>query len=474
MKKNLRKALKNVVLFALACLLFVQAMVPVIAQPNVSGIDPDIPGSITIHRFAGSTAAAPTQGTPLNGIPYTIELVRLIPGIEPTAENLRNPDNFDPITGDGAFNATQSTVNGIANFENLPHGIFRVTEGAHTVTPAADRMDPFIVGIPRRSADGLTWVYDVDVFPKSEEDTILSLEKELEIAWDGELEEMVATWTLQTTIPRLIGNATRLEFVDELDERLTFIDAVGTYLRMEEDDGVVTQVEATLPASAFNASVGGNNVLSIALTQDGFNHLARYAILAPDGTLTFTVRTIIGTSESNFGPLTNAARLFYNDEDEIITYTPPPPEVLYGLEVEKVDVNRERLDGAVFELFLDANGSYPAFGNEAGVNREFAATNGVFLIPNLREGTFYLRETVAPPGHQLITDLMPVTINATSVNPERNYVITVQVINEVEAGFVLPETGGTGTLIFTAVGLVLIGGALSLALVAKRRRNEND
>ena len=470
----MKKILKKVGLLAFACLLFSQAIIPAMAEPNFSGVDPNVPGSITIHRFAGSTPAEPTSGTPLNGIPYTIELVRLIPGTDPTPANLRNPDNFEPVTG--GFSATESTVNGIASFTDLPHGIFRVTEGTHTVTPAADRVDPFIVGIPRRAADG-EWIYDVDAFPKTEEDTVINLEKELDVAWDDELEEVVATWTLETVIPRLIGNATRFEFVDELDWRLTFVPGslVGTYLRMEMDEITETlnQYEATLPSSAFTYDVDANNVLTISLTQDGFNHLAQYAVLAPEGTLTFTFRTILATDETSFGLLTNEARIYYNEDEPIITVT-PPTEFLFGIEIEKIDVNGDHLDGAVFELFLDSAGNDPAFPNATGNNREFTTVNGVVLIPNVREGTFYLQEVLPPPGHQPITDFMPVTVNEAAANADRNYVVTIQIVNEVEGGFTLPETGGMGTLIFTVTGLILIGGALSLALIARRRRGQND
>jgi len=475
----IKKIMKLVGLLTFVCVLFVQTVMPTpaMAQPNLSGIDPTEPGTITIHRFAGSTAAAPTTGVPLNGIPYTVTLVRLIPGTEPTPANLRNPNNFEAVTGPDAFSATESTVNGIASFTYLPHGIFLVTEGTHTVTPESDRIDPFIVGIPRRSADGETWIYDVDVYPKSEADTVVELEKELEVAWDQDLEAMVATWTLETMIPRLIGNATRFEFVDELDARLTFVSdsVVGTYLRMEEIDDVPTQVVATLPASAFTVNVDSDNILTITLTQAGINHLVAYAVTAPapEGTLTFTFRTTIAEEEESFGELTNEeARIYYNEYE--IPVLIPPTTTLFGIEVEKIDVGGRRLDGAVFEVFLDAAGYYPAFLNAAGNNTRFTTVNGVVLIPNLQAGTFYLQEVEAPPGFRLITNRMPVTVGTATANPDRNYVVTVQVVNEVEDGFILPETGGRGAVVLTVVGLVLVGGAVSLALVVKRRREHHD
>ena len=452
-------------------LILTQAILPVMAQPNLSGIDPNQEGSITINRFAGGTAASPTTGTPLNGIPYTIELVRFRDGIEATPANLRNPANFDPIPAPNGFSQTESTVNGIASFTNLPQGIFRVTEGTHTVTPEADRVAPFIVGIPRLSEDGETWIYNVDVYPKTEEDTIIDFEKELELAWDPILGEMVATWTLEATIPRLIGNATRLEFVDELDDRLTLVpgSVVGTYLRMEEVDDVPVTTTATLPSTAFTATVDANNVLSIALTTAGFDHLATYAILAPEGTLTFTFRTTVSAEEeADFGALTNDATLYYNEEE--VTVIVPPTDTLFGLEIEKVDVNRERINGAVFELFRDAAGNIPAFPDDDGYNLQFSATSGLVLIPNLLAGTFYLQEVVTPVGFRPITNSMQVIIGESSVDTGRNYVVAVQVVNEVEDGFNLPETGGVGTILFTVFGLALIGGAITLTLILRRRR----
>ncbi|MCL1990507.1 MAG: SpaH/EbpB family LPXTG-anchored major pilin [Defluviitaleaceae bacterium] len=470
----IKKIIKSVAILAFACMLCVQGTMPILAQPNVSGIDPNQPGSITINRFAGTTAVNPTEGTPLNGIPYTIELVRLRPGTPQTAEHLRHPENFEPVEGAEAFSATNSTVNGVAHFPGLPHGIFLVTEGEHAVTPVEDRVAPFIVGIPRRSADDESWIYDVVVYPKSEADTILDLNKELDLAWHPELEAMVATWTLETTIPRLIGNATRLEFVDSLDPRLTLVpgSVVGTYLRMAEVGGVLTATETTLPTTAFDYHVDSNRVLTIGLTQEGFNHLGTHAVLAPEGRLTFHFETTLATDEAYFGPLTNEATLYYNEEDGVTTAV-PPTDMLFGIEVEKVDVTGALLDGAVFELFLDEDGNIPALIGANGDNLRFTTVNGRVMIPNLQAGTYYLQEVESPEGFRLISNLMPVRVGANYVTEEgRNHVVIGRVVNEVEGGFVLPETGGVGTMLFTVVGLALIGGALSLILIAKRRRDD--
>lgn len=472
----MKNIVKKMIKVTLGCVLIAQIVQPAIAQP-FQDFDPDRTGSITIHRFAGSTATTPTMGTPLNGIPYRVELVRLIPGTAQTAENLRNPDNFEPITGAAAFYAENVTINGVASFPDLPQGIFLVTESEHAITPESDRVAPFIVGIPRRVANEnneYEWIYDVDVYPKAEEDTTVAFDKQLELRWDETLGEMVAHWELEAVIPRLIGNATRFEFIDPLDDRLTLMpgSVVGVYRTIQNIEGSPVETEASLPESAFTYSVDENNNLSIALTPSGFIHLSTYAILAP-GTIIFGFSTRISTEEEDLGPITNSANLYYNEDEPIYTETPPPVSYHFAMEVEKIDVNGDRLSEATFEVFLDADATEPAF-PVAGGNRQFTTTNGVVFIPALQAGIFYLQEVEAPEGYLLITDTMRVVIGEEQVNPDRPFVITLQVVNEVEGGFVLPETGGAGTLIFTAAGLALVGGAITLALAAKRRREMND
>lgn len=469
----MKKITHKLGLFLLACLMLAQINLPLLVEAD------ELPplGRITIHRFAGATSEYPTQGTPLNGIPYRVERVRLMAGVEQTPENLRNPANFEPMTGADEFYQEGMTIMGVANFPYLPRGIYLVTELPHTITPESDRVAPFIVGIPRRGIgeESDEWIYEVDIYPKSDEDTPVLFDKELELVWDEDLGELVAEWTLEATIPRLIGNATRFEFLDPLASSLTFIpgSVIGSYYRMEGAGETVTQVRATLPADTFTATVDENNVLSIALTQAGFAHLSANAILAPDGTIGFTFRTRISMEEADLGAITNSASLYYNDEDGQYTETPPPVDYHFALEIEKIDVNGDRISEATFELFFDEAGTQPVFPVE-GVNTAFTTTNGLIFIPSLQEGVIYIRETQAPDGFRPNTSMMRVIIDESVTTSERPFVVELQVVNEVEGGFVLPETGGAGTIIFTAIGLALIGGAISLAMMAKNRRRRHE
>ena len=465
----MKKFVKKLGLFALACTMFAQfaqMVVPFTAQANHNNLQQ---GRITIHRFAGPTA----QGVPLNGIPYRVERVRVLPNTPQTADALRYPGNFEPITGPDAYYRELSTVNGIADFDNLPLGIYLVTELPHTITPEGDRIDPFIVGIPRRG-EGDTWIYEVDVYPKTDEDLPTLFDKELELIWDPELGELVAEWTLESTIPRLIGNATRFEFIDPLNDNLTFIpnSVVGTYYRPQNIDDIPTSVPATLPSNAFTAGVGANNTLSIALTQAGFSHLSANAILAPEGTLTFTFRTRLSPEEVDLGEITNSARLYYNEEEG--QDTDSPVDYHFALEIEKIDVNGDRVGEATFRLFFDEARTQPVFPNADGENATFTTDNGLLFIPFLQAGVIYIEETEAPDGYRPNTGMMRVVIGEGTASEDRPFVVELQIVNEIEGGFILPETGGVGTIIFTVLGLTLVGGAVSLALIAKNRRRSHE
>ena len=114
--------------------------------------------------------------------------------------------------------------------------------------------------------------------------------------------------------------------------------------------------------------------------------------------------------------------------------------------------------------------------------------NGKFAIAGLDAGNYYLRETKAPVGYNLLKDDIAVVIAATLDKSENSPALTALTIQidsgsaangnlatgvvstdvKNNSGAVLPETGGIGTTIFYVVGGVLFVGAAVL-LVVKRR-----
>ena len=83
---------------------------------------------------------------------------------------------------------------------------------------------------------------------------------------------------------------------------------------------------------------------------------------------------------------------------------------------------------------------------------------------------YYLVETQAPSGYNILD--YAVKVNFTDAEVEAtNGVYTVEVPNS--SGIKLPITGGTGTVIFTIIGIALMVGAVVLFVVSRKKAKES-
>ena len=106
------------------------------------------------------------------------------------------------------------------------------------------------------------------------------------------------------------------------------------------------------------------------------------------------------------------------------------------------------------------------------------ATKGEIKILGLNDVTYYFKETVAPTGYNLPDSLFgispaPTEAEKSEVDGQTIYQnMTAHSANiENESGINLPVTGGMGTVIFTAIGLLLMAGA-AYFLFGKKKRSE--
>ena len=176
-------------------------------------------------------------------------------------------------------------------------------------------------------------------------------------------------------------------------------------------------------------------------------------------------------------------------EDVVIVFT-------YELDTTKVDGedNTKKLNGAEFKLknaagkwaIVNTEGKVTGWSDtEEGGSTLTSDANGLFKVIGLDEGAYYLKETKAPDGYNLLKNEIAVVITATIDDETRtltNLAVTadnkpgtgntstgIAVITIANnKGSTLPETGGIGTTIFYTVGGILVLVAVVLLVTKKR------
>ena len=370
------------------------------------------------------------------------------------------------------------------NFGNENDGIYLVAERENPVTTGA--ISPFFVAIPGGSSASATEDYEITVEPKN---TVI--EEDVEIGKDvnqigndhdtcdvGEIH----TWIIQSSIPAGLATALRYEITDTLNYQLTYVGNVTVTVAekdapahtelavlQEGEDYLLTVTEGTELIGEIEERVTS---FQVALTASGMEKAAAAVGTEPVVRVYFDAYidedALLGTE------IPNQAHIHYEnnvgvdfDRDSDI------PEVhTGGISLVKVDAaNQSRhLAGAKFTLNIqNEDGTYSpvSFYPDAAMTQKVqeAVTDesGSARFYGLAYGTYYLIETQAPEGYNLMTEPVEVVVNAVT-HLEANAVLVTN-----SAQFRLPDTGGIGTAVFTLGGAGLLGAAVLVLLGGKKR-----
>lgn len=213
-----------------------------------------------------------------------------------------------------------------------------------------------------------------------------------------------------------------------------------------------------------------------------------------------TYEAYINKDASRTDPATNKVYLQYSNNpgtDELGKSNPDESKVYtYDIEIHKFhteDIDANRLANATFKLTSDVDGNnvvklvaetdanaYHVQGDgETGVDTVTTDGTGKINIKGLKDGTYYLHETIAPTGYNKLKKPIKIDITVTGeayttptykvdeVDQNTSNIIKVENVK----GVMLPETGSIGTIGLTALGVAVV---LLGVFAPRKKKKENQ
>ncbi|MCD8118473.1 MAG: isopeptide-forming domain-containing fimbrial protein [Lachnospiraceae bacterium] len=205
-------------------------------------------------------------------------------------------------------------------------------------------------------------------------------------------------------------------------------------------------------------------------------------------TATVNADAVIGSTGNSNETYVSYGNEAESTKDETITYVYELYVYKYTNSFETLDGNETALSGAKFVLYKEVSGvKYYAVLDSDGIVSGWTQTKadateletdstGLVYFGGLDAGSYYLEETEAPDGYNILAAAVDIeiasdgTISGTqTVTVGTDTYTAIAIYNG--SSDEMPSTGGIGTTIFYIVGGVLVVGA-AILLITRRRMNK--
>lgn len=404
----------------------------------------------TVDEFAALTKDSAELKTLLAGLPNYI------------AAKSISPVDTQTVAADGT-----------ATFANLAMGEYfiRPTSTTSVYQLMLQKIEPTVV-------NGTYVIDDVTFSAKHQKVSVTKTADKTSVTKNEKV-----TYTITVDIPTYATGATDRSFSvsDLLPDGLTIdTDSINVILKY-------LGFESTLPEGTYTLDKTATDDYTFKFSVDSTQYLdwaglgGHQLIITYTATLKDDATTAVNTKE------TNTVTFDYSNYPYVANShaqkTATVDVTTFAIKIDKYVDGEEtnKLAGAKFDLYRTV---YPG---ETGVTIPHTSIQGIKLEGDKvtdadgvatfekyeANGTnydYYLVETQAPSGYNLLADAVKVNFTDTEVATTAG-IYTVQVPNK--SGIQLPITGGTGTVIFTIIGIALMVGAVVLFVVSRKKAEES-
>lgn len=483
--------------------------------------DPTITSTLTVHKLIGAETTTQANGevmtdpagtTRINGIGFTIEEVNVNlttpEGWEQAKDYASDPVNAPLKSGGYTANATTDRVSGQdgkAVFNNVPMGLYKVTEQISYWTPTDARPGseqnesvlpgaPFLVYLPMTNAAGDGWNTDVNAYPKGSRQTVhLAVnDRDKQVGDD-------IIYTATSPVPPTMTTATapdgKYDFIFTVDAANAYVDAASDIkVVLDENITLVPTTDYTVALGQYSAGPGGGNsdgkqIIRVSLTPEG-----RAKLVANNGQeVVMTMNATQKLTDNTDGMIDTVVVGEFNDGRSTATVLPTSGDIrsyLGRVQVNLSDGNTDNaLTGADFQIYktdqCDSRDDVQGLTPITTATKDKWTTNdqGNLIIEGIQVSDFAngvaedmpaycLVQTKAPQGYVLLDTVYPFEMSQQDViDSSMDNIAHVVDIENFTSENELPLTGGAGIAALLVFGAGVVGTGVAVSTTRKKKNN---
>lgn len=387
--------------------------------------------------------------------------------------------------------AGEDKTKGTAAFNDLPAGYYLVFPEGGSTGNNSRGTDAILVNVPRDGKN--TAVKIKSTFPTVEKKVQTTDGGDFTDNGTAQVDKKVA-FQLTAEVPDM-SDYTKytFKFVDTMTKGLDFVEnSVKVTIAGKNIDAGENTYKVKFDTAQKVLTVTFDNLKKVNKEQN--------TPVATGDKIVVTYEAYINKDASRTDPATNKVYLQYSNNpgtDELGKSNPDESKVYtYDIEIHKFhteDIDANRLANATFKLTSDVDGNnvvklvaetdanaYHVQGDgETGVDTVTTDVTGKINIKGLKDGTYYLHETIAPTGYNKLKKPIKIDITVTGeayttptykvdeVDQNTSNIIKVENVK----GVMLPETGSIGTIGLTALGVAVV---LLGVFAPRKKKKENQ